>query len=115
MIFRGVMKNGAKIVVKELIMEPGAEVSLFADFQREVSLMAQLHHENLVQMFGILLSPLRMVLELCSEGDLLGALRKGKIKVGIGIVGVCTTLLILLLPRCDCSFRVVYCSHSCSR
>jgi serine/threonine protein kinase len=80
MIFRGVMRNGARIVVKELIMEPGTEVSLFADFQREVSLMAQLRHENLVLMHGILLSPLRMVLELCSEGDLLGALRKGRIK-----------------------------------
>jgi hypothetical protein len=79
-IFKGVMKNGAKIVVKELIVETGSEVSLFADFQREVSLMAQLKHENLVQLFGIMLSPLRMVLELCGEGDLLGALRKGKIK-----------------------------------
>lgn len=79
-IFKGVMKNGTRIVVKELIVESGNEMSLFADFQREVSLMAQLRHENLVQLFGIMLSPLRMVLELCSEGDLLGALRKGKIK-----------------------------------
>lgn len=79
-IYKGVMKDGTKIVVKELIVETGTEVSLFADFQREVSLMAQLRHDNLVQLFGIMLSPLRMVLEFCSEGDLLGALRKGKIK-----------------------------------
>ncbi len=79
LIYRGVMRSGAKIVVKELIMDQGAEVALFADFQREVSLMAQLHHPNLVQMYGVMLSPLRMVLEYCGEGDLLGALRKGKV------------------------------------
>ena len=81
LIYKGVMKSGGvKIVVKELIVETGSEVSFFADFQREVSLMRQLRHRNLVTMHGIMLSPLRMVLELCDGGDLLGALRRGKIK-----------------------------------
>ena len=50
LIFKGhILKSTTKIVVKELIVGSETEVTLFADFQREVSLMSVLKHENLVQ------------------------------------------------------------------
>jgi serine/threonine protein kinase len=55
-----------EVVLKELIIGEKTSVNLFVDFQHEVSLMAQLHHSNLVQLFGIMFSPLRMVLEYCA-------------------------------------------------
>ncbi len=79
MIYRGEMEDGTQIVVKELIMGQKTSVNLFIDFQHEVSLMAQLHHPNLVRLHGVMFCPLRMVLELCAEGDLLHAIADGKL------------------------------------
>jgi serine/threonine protein kinase len=52
----------------------------FGSFQREVSQMYRLRHPNLVQMHGIMLAPLRIVLEFCASGDLLGVLKRRQIK-----------------------------------
>jgi serine/threonine protein kinase/GTPase SAR1 family protein len=79
-IYKGTLKGQIPVVVKELIVEGNAEESIFADLQREVSVMSRLRHPNIVQLYGIMLGPLRMVIELCDEGDLLGALRKGGVK-----------------------------------
>ena len=70
-------KNPRDIVVKELLFSGlSTGIQLFSDFQREVSLMAQLNHPNLVSMYGVMFCPLRMVLELCASGDLMNALGK---------------------------------------
>jgi hypothetical protein len=37
-------------------------------------------HPNIVQLFGIMLRPMRMIVEFCPEGDLLHALRAGRFK-----------------------------------
>jgi TPR repeat protein/serine/threonine protein kinase len=77
-IFRGVM-NGQVIVAKELKPEKVKEG--FSEFQHETSLMSRLQaHPNIVQLFGIMLRPMRMIVEFCPEGDLLHALRAGKLK-----------------------------------
>jgi mitogen-activated protein kinase kinase kinase 1 len=79
-IYKGVLEGTVPVVVKELIVEGSAEMKLFAELQHEVSVMSKLHHENVVQLYGIMLGPLRMVLELCNEGDLIYCLSNGKVK-----------------------------------
>jgi hypothetical protein len=79
-IYKGVLEGTVPVVVKELIVEGSAEMKLFAELQHEVSVMSKLHHENVVQLYGIMLGPLRMVLELCNEGDLIQCLSSGKVK-----------------------------------
>jgi serine/threonine protein kinase/GTPase SAR1 family protein len=77
-IFRGTM-NGQVVVAKELKPEKVKEG--FSEFQHETSLMSRLQaHPNIVQLFGIMLRPMRMIVEFCPEGDLLHALRAGHLK-----------------------------------
>lgn len=82
-IYKGLLLNGSnsKVVVKELTVDDNTEVmTWFGTFQREVSQMMRLRHPNLVQMHGIMLGPLRMVLEFCGDGDLQGVLKRRKVK-----------------------------------
>ena len=51
---------------------------LFAEFQHETSIMSRLIHPNIVELYGVMLSPLRMVLEFCGHGDLFEAIEKKK-------------------------------------
>ena len=64
----------------------------FAEFQHETSIMSRLVHPNIVKLFGIMLNPLRMILEFCSEGDLFIAINRNliktealKLKIGVDI------------------------------
>jgi serine/threonine protein kinase len=76
-IYKGMM-NGQVIVAKELKPEKVKEG--FSEFQHETSLMSRLAHPNIVSLYGIMLRPMRMIVEFCPEGDLLHALRAGKLK-----------------------------------
>jgi TPR repeat protein/serine/threonine protein kinase len=78
-IFKGTMSSGQVVVAKELKPEKVKEG--FSEFQHETSLMSRLQaHPNIVQLFGIMLRPMRMIVEFCPEGDLLHALRGGRFK-----------------------------------
>jgi hypothetical protein len=48
----------------------------FAEFQHEAALMSKLPHANIVALHGIMLAPLRLVMEYCQHGDLLSVLEK---------------------------------------
>jgi serine/threonine protein kinase len=41
--------------------------------------MASLQHPNIVRLFGIMLNPLRMLIEFCEAGDLFNALQAKRI------------------------------------
>ena len=80
-LYKGVLATGNKVVVKELHINESQEImDWFSSFQREVSQMYRLRHPNLVQMHGIMLAPLRIVLEFCASGDLMGVLKRRQIK-----------------------------------
>lgn len=66
-----------KAVAKEL--RTGNFTQGFSEFQHETSLMSRLRHPNIVELYGIMLNPLRMVIEYCGEGDLLHCIQAGKI------------------------------------
>ncbi|KAH3760740.1 leucinerich repeat kinase [Pelomyxa schiedti] len=82
-VFRGLWKN--KIVaVKELKVSPEVLESpditkIFLDFKSEASLMQTLHHPNIVEFFGVMLDPLRIVMGLVPAGSLDKLLRKAKV------------------------------------
>ena len=76
-VYRAKLAGGEIVVAKELKKEQVGEG--FVEFQHEVSMMSKLEHSNLVRLYGIMLNPLRMVMEMCEEGDLLHALRDGKL------------------------------------
>ncbi len=77
-IFKGrFTADGRLVVAKELKPEKAKET--FAELQHETSVMSSLRHPNLLQLYGVMLQPLRMMLEYCGEGDLYHALKKGRI------------------------------------
>lgn len=59
-------------VVEDAPQEEGAAV--FAEFRKEVSLMASLHHQNLVSLRGLCMKPICVFTEFCAFGDLRGYL-----------------------------------------
>jgi hypothetical protein len=77
-VFRAKLPNGTTVVCKELLISHAAEG--FLEFQREVGIMSQLKHRNIVGLFGVMMRPLSMVLEYCQGGDLYHALGGGKVK-----------------------------------
>ncbi len=77
-IFKGMLRR-KEVVVKELFAEGNFNEN-FSEFQREVSVMAKLAHPNLVELRGILLSPLRMVIEFCADGDLFSCISAKKLE-----------------------------------
>ncbi len=60
-IYRGKL-HGAAVVAKELKADKVQDG--FSEFQHEVSLMAGLQHANIVRLFGIMLNPMRMIIEV---------------------------------------------------
>ncbi|UYV68589.1 TNK2 [Cordylochernes scorpioides] len=62
-----------KVLKQDALSHPGA----FEDFVAEVNAMHQLHHPNLISLYGVVLSsPLMMVTELARHGALRDKLRK---------------------------------------
>jgi serine/threonine protein kinase len=74
--------RGKEAVAKELknLGGNGGGSSGFAEFQKEASVMSRLSHPNIVQLFGVTLSPLRMILELCKLGDLFSLIGKKQLQ-----------------------------------
>jgi serine/threonine protein kinase/GTPase SAR1 family protein len=88
-ICQGVIKDGnIRVASKALKYSAGVEGGLdgFREFQREVSVMSTLEHPNIVSIYGIAFGPLRMILELCVEGDLMGCLRKGVLQNNASLI-----------------------------
>jgi hypothetical protein len=67
--------DGRQVAVKELKVKANSEVSKFREFQREVYTMSALSHPCLVQLYGVQLSPLRMIMEYVPGTDLAKILR----------------------------------------
>jgi hypothetical protein len=67
--------DGRTVAVKELKVKANSEVSKFREFQREVYTMSSLSHPCLVQLYGVQLSPLRMIMEFVPGTDLAKVLR----------------------------------------
>lgn len=69
-----VVEVALKILKKDVVAEPGAS---FNDFVKEISVMHQLNHPNIIKLFGIVLSsPMMMVTELAPFGNLRDKLRE---------------------------------------
>lgn len=69
-----VVEVALKILRKDVVSEPGAS---FNDFVKEISVMHQLNHPNIIKLYGIVLSsPMMMVTELAPLGNLRDRLRK---------------------------------------
>ncbi|KAH3762642.1 TKL protein kinase [Pelomyxa schiedti] len=75
--------KGKHVAVKELKASPEVTespeiVKIFLDFKREASIMQTLHHPNVVELFGIMFDPLRIVMCLVPSGSLDKLLKKSK-------------------------------------
>lgn len=69
-----VVEVALKILKKDVVSEPGAS---FNDFVKEISVMHQLNHPNIIKLYGVVLSsPMMMVTELAPFGNLRDKLRK---------------------------------------
>uniref|UniRef100_A0A6G1SET1 Activated CDC42 kinase 1 n=1 Tax=Aceria tosichella TaxID=561515 RepID=A0A6G1SET1_9ACAR len=69
-----VVEVALKILKKDIMSEPGAS---FNDFVKEISVMHQLNHPNIIKLYGVVLSsPMMMVTELAPFGNLRDKLRK---------------------------------------
>lgn len=69
-----VVEVALKILRKDVMSEPGAS---FNDFVKEISVMHQLNHPNIIKLYGVVLSsPMMMVTELAPFGNLRDKLRK---------------------------------------
>ena len=75
-VYKGeMMLEGAQVfvAVKELNNKASrgeVKQQKFVEFSREIYLMSKLAHPNLVRLYGVMTSPLRMVLEFCFLPDL---------------------------------------------
>lgn len=69
-----VVEVALKILKKDVMAEPGAS---FNDFVKEISVMHQLNHPNIIKLYGVVLSsPMMMVTELAPFGNLRDKLKK---------------------------------------
>lgn len=91
----GVVKRGEWTKSKENSMEVAVKIlkvdtqtpHSFEDFFKEVQSMHALHHPNLIQLFGIVLSqPMMMVTELAENGALLDYLRKHTRNISLSLL-----------------------------
>ncbi|GAM17642.1 hypothetical protein SAMD00019534_008170 [Acytostelium subglobosum LB1] len=83
LVHKGKMvKGGQVIAIKSLLLQENQEteemVEKFQEFQREVFIMSDLKHPNLVRLLGLMFSPPRMVMEYIPMGDLYKRLRCGE-------------------------------------
>jgi len=75
--------NGVEVAVKQLVFDEKAVdidnntfTEHFAEFRREVWLMSNLGHPNIIELVGICTHPLCMVLEFATDGNLYDWTRK---------------------------------------
>eukprot|EP01114_Cavostelium_apophysatum_P022155 TRINITY_DN7922_c0_g2_i4.p1 TRINITY_DN7922_c0_g2~~TRINITY_DN7922_c0_g2_i4.p1 ORF type:complete len:1489 (-),score=439.35 TRINITY_DN7922_c0_g2_i4:127-4593(-) len=77
--------EGKSVAVKRLLLQEDPEladmkenINTFNEFRREVFLMSQMVHPNVVNLVGFTLSPITMVMEKVSEGNLYTILHDDK-------------------------------------
>merc|ERR1712100_554497 len=68
-VMKGVL-DGQMVAVKIMHLEDNNALELSSDFYKEVWLMSCMRHMNLVQLVAVVESPLAMVMEYMSDGDL---------------------------------------------
>lgn len=69
-----IVEVALKILKKDVMAEPGAT---YNDFVKEISVMHQLDHPNIIKLYGVVLSsPMMMVTELAPYGNLRDKLRE---------------------------------------
>jgi hypothetical protein len=76
-VFRGTLHRGGEVIpaaIKAVRMESVDQASTQA-FLEESSTMAQLTHQNVVQLIAIVADPLLLVMELITEGSVLSYVR----------------------------------------
>jgi len=78
-----ILPVAAKVLKQDTLTQPGA----FEDFVKEVQSMHCLDHENLIRLYGIVLTqPMKMVVELAPLGSLLDFLHKQCARVPVTVV-----------------------------
>ena len=78
-----ILPVAAKVLKKETLNQPGA----FEDFVKEVQSMHALDHENLIRLYGIVLTqPMMMIVELAPLGSLIDYLRKQLNRMPINVI-----------------------------
>lgn len=78
-IFKGFRRSNRFQIVAKRIGDSETEAAL-PQVRSEAFAMAHLIHPNLVCLFGVTFNPLQMILEFCGGGDLLQAIRGGKVR-----------------------------------
>jgi serine/threonine protein kinase/GTPase SAR1 family protein len=78
---KAALDGNTVVALKELgnQSESNEEHVNYLQFQKEVSIMSFLDHPNLVKLYGVTLSPLRMVLEFMPLGDLFNFIERGEL------------------------------------
>lgn len=80
-VFKGTYGDQA-VAVKRLLCKPGeAGDKAMRDFKAEVSLMTRLRHPNIVRFMGVVVEPLCLVTEFCSNGNLFDLLHNNPISL----------------------------------
>jgi hypothetical protein len=74
-VFMGRLDGVCDVALKELDDEAVSSEAVFTAFQIEVKMMQSLAHPNVARLYGVSLSPLRMVLQFAPLGDLDALLR----------------------------------------
>lgn len=78
-----ILPVAAKVLKKDTLNQPGA----FEDFVKEVQSMHALDHENLIRLYGIVLTqPMMMIVELAPLGSLIDYLRKQLNRMPVNII-----------------------------
>ena len=78
-----ILPVAAKVLKKDTLNQPGA----FEDFVKEVQSMHALDHENLIRLYGIVLTqPMMMIVELAPLGALIDYLRKQLNRMPVNII-----------------------------
>ena len=79
-IYKGLWK-GDVVAVKQLKVEEDLALEAYAEFRKEVWLMSGLRHPCIVNLLGYSTSPLVMVMECVTGGDLYGLIHNEKIEI----------------------------------
>lgn len=78
-----ILPVAAKVLKKDTLNQPGA----FEDFVKEVQSMHALDHENLIRLYGIVLTqPMMMIVELAPLGSLIDYLRKQLNRMPVNVI-----------------------------
>ena len=79
-VYQGIINNDTPVAIKELKLSKSVEAnrSKFQEFQTECYMMNLLRHPNIIGLYGVLMNPPRMVLQLVTGGDLFQLMHQKK-------------------------------------